>query len=66
MKFHIFTFGCQMNAHDSEWLDRALAARGHEAAPAEEADVLLMNTCSVREKPEQKVYSLLGRLRPPG
>jgi tRNA-2-methylthio-N6-dimethylallyladenosine synthase len=64
MKFHIFTFGCQMNAHDSEWLDRALKARGYEAAPAEEADVLLVNTCSVRDKPEQKVYSLLGRLRP--
>ena len=62
MKFHITTFGCQMNVHDSEWLARALESRGWEAASEEEAQVYVVNTCSVREKPEQKVYSELGRI----
>jgi len=62
MKFHITTFGCQMNVHDSEWLARALEARGWEAAGEDEAQVYILNTCSVREKPEQKVYSELGRI----
>jgi tRNA-2-methylthio-N6-dimethylallyladenosine synthase len=51
-----------MNVHDSEWLARALESRGWEAAPEEEAQVYVVNTCSVREKPEQKVYSELGRI----
>jgi tRNA-2-methylthio-N6-dimethylallyladenosine synthase len=51
-----------MNVCDSEWLHRALAKRGWHNVPESEADVILVNTCSVREKPEQKVYSLLGRL----
>ena len=63
MKFHIFTFGCQMNVCDSEWIERSLIARGWQAVPEDEARVFLINTCSVREKPEQKVYSLLGRLQ---
>lgn len=63
MKFHIVTFGCQMNAHDSDWLERALMVRGHESVVESEAEVFILNTCSVREKPEQKVYSELGRLR---
>lgn len=63
MRYHIFTFGCQMNVCDSEWLDRALQAKGFSPAPEEEADFFVLNTCSVREKPEQKVYSLLGRLQ---
>ena len=62
MKFHILTFGCQMNVHDSQWLARALESRGWEAAPEEEAQVFVVNTCSVRDKPEQKVYSELGRI----
>jgi tRNA-2-methylthio-N6-dimethylallyladenosine synthase len=60
--FHIFTFGCQMNAHDSGRLGRALTARGWREVPEDEAHVFILNTCSVREKPEQKVYSLVGRL----
>ncbi len=60
--FHILTFGCQMNVHDSGWLGRALMARGWTEAPEDEARALIVNTCSVREKPEQKVYSLVGRL----
>ncbi|MDD2967269.1 MAG: tRNA (N6-isopentenyl adenosine(37)-C2)-methylthiotransferase MiaB [Desulfovibrionaceae bacterium] len=61
--FHVMTFGCQMNVNDSEWLERALMQRGMQPAPLEEADVVVLNTCSVRDKPEQKVYSALGRVR---
>lgn len=61
--FHILTFGCQMNVHDSQWLARALTGRGFKQAPLEEAQVVVINTCSVREKPEQKVISALGRVR---
>lgn len=60
--FHIQTFGCQMNASDSDWLARALTLQGFSAAPFEEARFHILNTCSVREKPEQKVYSELGRI----
>ncbi len=62
MKFHITTFGCQMNVHDSEWLTRALESRGWVAADEDKAQVYILNTCSVRDKPEQKVYSELGRI----
>ncbi len=62
MKFHITTFGCQMNVHDSEWLTRALESRGWEEADENEAQIYVVNTCSVRDKPEQKVYSELGRI----
>jgi len=62
MKFHITTFGCQMNVHDSDWLTRALESRGWEQADEGEAQVYVLNTCSVRDKPEQKVYSELGRI----
>lgn len=60
--FHIQTFGCQMNAGDSEWLARSLIARGFVAASFEDASIYILNTCSVREKAEQKVYSELGRI----
>lgn len=63
MRFHILTFGCQMNVADSDWLSQALVSRGWNPVPEEEAQVFLVTTCSVREKPEQKVYSLLGRLK---
>ncbi|HOD52558.1 MAG TPA: tRNA (N6-isopentenyl adenosine(37)-C2)-methylthiotransferase MiaB [Candidatus Hydrogenedentes bacterium] len=61
---HIQTFGCQMNEHDSQRMAKVLEAAGYEMIgdPAN-ADVVLVNTCSVRENPENKVYSLLGRLR---
>ncbi len=60
--FHIVTFGCQMNVGDSDWLARALVSRGWRQAPEEDAWFFVVNTCSVRDKPEQKVYSELGRL----
>jgi tRNA-2-methylthio-N6-dimethylallyladenosine synthase len=63
-KFFIQTFGCQMNVYDSERIAQILAARNYRQVddPAR-ADLILVNTCSVREKPEQKVYSALGRFR---
>lgn len=61
--FHCITFGCQMNVNDSQWVARALRSRGLEERSLEKADVIFLNTCSVREKPEQKVYSTLGRIR---
>ena len=61
--FHITTFGCQMNVADSDWLARSLVARGFREAPQDEAAVHILNTCSVRDKPEQKVYSEIGRIR---
>ena len=60
--FHIQTFGCQMNANDSDWLCRSLKARGFVESGFEEAGIYIINTCSVRDKPEQKVYSELGRI----
>ena len=62
MKFHVLTFGCQMNAADSGWLGRSMTRMGWEEAPVDTAQVYIINTCSVRDKPEQKLYSLLGRL----
>src|SRR3989338_9152281 len=64
-KLHIKTFGCQMNEYDSARMADALAASpGFEATdnPAE-ADVLLLNTCSIREKAQEKVFSQLGMWR---
>jgi tRNA-2-methylthio-N6-dimethylallyladenosine synthase len=64
MKYHIQTYGCQMNVSDSSWLERSLKSAGFEKTFIEEnADFFIINTCSVREKPEQKVYSQLGRLK---
>ncbi len=60
--FHIVTFGCQMNVGDSDWLARALVSRGWRQVAEDEAWLFVLNTCSVRDKPEQKVYSELGRL----
>jgi len=64
MKFHVQTWGCQMNDHDGEKLSGLLSAEGFEAvAEAGDADLVLLNTCSIREKAVHKVYSELGRLR---
>lgn len=61
-KLHIKTFGCQMNEYDSSRMAQALEqSHGLQLTQhAEEADVLLLNTCSVREKPQEKVFSQLG------
>jgi tRNA-2-methylthio-N6-dimethylallyladenosine synthase len=64
MKFHIQTWGCQMNDHDGEKLSGLLSSEGFEAVEdASSADLILLNTCSIREKAVHKVYSELGRLR---
>jgi tRNA-2-methylthio-N6-dimethylallyladenosine synthase len=60
----IETFGCQMNVHDSERMAGLLEQAGFEpAADAAEADVVVVNTCSVRERAEEKLYTRLGELR---
>ena len=64
MKYFIYTFGCQMNEYDSERMGAILADAGYEKSDdGESADLVLINTCSVREKPQHKVGSLLGRLK---
>jgi tRNA-2-methylthio-N6-dimethylallyladenosine synthase len=61
--YNVITFGCQMNVHDSERLDEVLRGAGYRPAPGPaEADVVVLNTCSVREKAEQKLRSEVGRL----
>jgi tRNA-2-methylthio-N6-dimethylallyladenosine synthase len=62
-KLFVKTFGCQMNVYDAEKIYAFLQDRYVPAATAEEADIIIINTCSIREKAEQKVYSLLGRLK---
>ena len=64
-KLYIKTFGCQMNAYDSSrMVDLLRESHGLEVTEhAEEADVLLLNTCSIREKAQEKVFSQLGRWR---
>ena len=69
-KLYIKTFGCQMNEYDSDKMVDVLRASSQAAGDAmvvtdtpEDADVILFNTCSVREKAQEKVFSDLGRVR---
>ena len=63
-KVFIKTFGCQMNVYDSERMSEALSADGYaETSDIEDADLVLLNTCHIREKAAEKVYSDLGRVR---
>ena len=63
-KVHIKSFGCQMNVYDARRMADTLARDGYaETASAEEADLIILNTCHIREKAVEKVYSELGRLR---
>lgn len=65
--FHIKTFGCQMNYHDTERMAHHLREQGLEATDApEKADVLIFNSCSIREKAEQKAYSTMGIFKKDG
>jgi len=62
-KYFIFTWGCQMNEHKSEGIAGVLAREGYQPAnDLSEADVIIFNTCMVREKPEDKVYSEAGKI----
>jgi tRNA-2-methylthio-N6-dimethylallyladenosine synthase len=63
-KVHIKTYGCQMNAYDSVRMAEALAPEGYaETEDMEAADLIVLNTCHIREKAAEKIYSDLGRLR---
>jgi len=63
-KVFVRTFGCQMNVYDSERMTEALAAQGYAETDAiEQADLVILNTCHIREKAVEKVYSDLGRIR---
>jgi tRNA-2-methylthio-N6-dimethylallyladenosine synthase len=60
-RYHVTTFGCQMNAHDSERIRGLLEDLGlGEASGPEDADVLVFNTCTIREKPDQRLAAYLG------
>ena len=64
-KLFIKTYGCQMNVYDSERMAEALGGQGYvETLDAADADMILLNTCHIREKAAEKVYSELGRLKP--
>jgi tRNA-2-methylthio-N6-dimethylallyladenosine synthase len=64
MKFCIENFGCQMNEHDTEKMACLLSSKGMDRiVDVNNADVVIVNTCCIREKAEQKFYSLMGRLR---
>jgi tRNA-2-methylthio-N6-dimethylallyladenosine synthase len=64
-KLFVKTYGCQMNVYDSERMAEALSGQGYEqVGSAEEADMILLNTCHIREKASEKIYSELGRLKP--
>src|SRR5262249_20453202 len=63
-KFFVQTFGCQMNVNDSEKVTGLLLADGYEQTEqADEADVVFINTCAVREKAAEKLYHAVGRLK---
>jgi len=63
-KLHLITYGCQMNEYDSERVAGLLRERDYElTADEREADVILLNTCAIREKAEDKVFSKLGELK---
>ncbi|WP_045391593.1 tRNA (N6-isopentenyl adenosine(37)-C2)-methylthiotransferase MiaB [Falsirhodobacter sp. alg1] len=64
-KLFIKTYGCQMNVYDSERMAEAMGAEGYVTTDRpEDADMVLLNTCHIREKASEKLYSDLGRLRP--
>ncbi|HKR24465.1 MAG TPA: radical SAM protein, partial [Allosphingosinicella sp.] len=61
--FHVKSFGCQMNVYDGERMTELLEAEGLSAAEADVADLVVLNTCHIREKATEKVYSEIGRLK---
>ena len=64
-KLFIKTYGCQMNVYDTEKMSDILSPLGYEQTDApDDADLVILNTCHIREKAAEKVYSELGRLRP--
>ncbi|MBC7505740.1 MAG: tRNA (N6-isopentenyl adenosine(37)-C2)-methylthiotransferase MiaB [Sandarakinorhabdus sp.] len=64
--YHVKSFGCQMNVYDSERMGDLLAAEGHVALDSPDtADIVVLNTCHIRERAAEKLYSDIGRLRKP-
>ena len=64
-KYFIYTYGCQMNVHESEKLAGILEQRGYsKAESAEKADVVVFNTCCIRESAEQKIMGNIGAIKP--
>jgi tRNA-2-methylthio-N6-dimethylallyladenosine synthase len=64
LRLHVRTYGCQMNVYDGERMAALLASRGYgQTDDPAEADLILLNTCHIREKAAEKVYSEIGRLR---
>src|SRR3954462_6797408 len=64
MKYHVTTFGCQMNEHDSERMKGMLESLGYAEAPTRaDADLILFNTCSIREKADERFVSHLGEAK---
>ena len=61
--FHVKSFGCQMNVYDGERMAELMAADGLVAADADAADLVVLNTCHIRERATEKVYSDIGRIR---
>ena len=63
-KYHIVTYGCQMNVHESEKLAGILRSRGYtETSSKEEADIVVFNTCCIRENAENHAYGNIGALK---
>ena len=63
-KYYVKTYGCQMNEHDSEVIKAILEQMGYEASiDMENADIIILNTCSIRENAHNKVYGMLGRIK---
>lgn len=64
-KLYVKTYGCQMNVYDSERMVEALGTSGYQQTQTpEDADMILLNTCHIREKAAEKIYSELGRYKP--
>ena len=63
LKFYIKTYGCQMNERDSEKVHCILEEAGFKESSLENADIIVINSCAVREKAESKIYSEIGRIR---
>jgi len=64
--YHVKSFGCQMNVYDGERMAELMSAEGLTHAEASEADLVVLNTCHIRERATEKVYSDIGRLRKHG
>ncbi len=62
--YKVVTYGCQMNVHDSERISGLLESAGYQPTPDETADLVVLNTCAVRENADNRLYGNLGHLRP--